>query len=208
MAGVFEILSLSDFLTEVSPSESSVLHTKLISALECSSGPVPASIVCSKDVSSDCILTRPSVMSPTGKLVAYSHPYLIKDVKAEAAIVAMAWKRHSASVDTSTRSPLQSLSIETSEYNITARSIQSDLLLVLVGFRASGPDEEFKIASEKTFDDMDDGYDASHLEEDMISLTSSGYKSSRVEALMLQKRKLDKLAETIGEEASVFNVAD
>lgn len=156
--------------------------------------------------------TMSSVMSPSGKLVAYSHPYLITDVKAEAVIVAMAWKntanKHRSSQSPS-QSPLQSLTIETSEYNIMARSIQSDLLLVLVGFRGDGADIGYRISSRTATDGSgEDADEGARLEHDIVALTAHGRASTNVEALTLQRRKLDMLANTIGDEAKVFTVVD
>lgn len=143
-------------------------------------------------------------MSPNGKLVAYSRPFYVDDIKAEAAIIAMAWRNSSASSNASPRSPLKSLTIETESYNIMAKLIQPDLLLVLVGYRADANGPAFKVVPETVHDDLYAERDRESLEDDVVTLTARGSTDSKVEALMLQRRKLDRLAETIGEEAKVF----
>lgn len=98
------------------------------------------------------------VMSPNGTLMAYSTPVDIKDLRDQAALISMAWKDHEKQLlsqksyqdsdNSSSSSPLETLTIEFQQNNIIVRAIQPQLLLVLVGGVPPTRKASFKITPE------------------------------------------------------------
>lgn len=108
-------------------------------------------------------------MSPNGNLLAYSTPVNIKELRDQAALISAAWKeqclgRQSQSVPDprkdSTREnaeaarqsglppALQTLTIEAEHCNILIRSLQPELLFVLIGELPPNKSQQFRITAE------------------------------------------------------------
>lgn len=100
-----------------------------------------------------------SLMSPNGTLLAYSKPVDIKELRDQATLISIAWKdncagrrkqssRSDSAQDSSLKSALRTLTIETEDCNIIIRFLQSELLLVLVGTIPPSKRQRFKISPE------------------------------------------------------------
>lgn len=145
-------------------------------------------------------------MTRNGKLVAYSSPFAIAQMQAEAALVSMAWKANASSSSPS-KAPLSSLTIEANDYNVVACPIQNNLLLVLNGTKKDDGTSSFKITPTLA-DSAEDLEDDSHLEEDVVALTARGSSSPRLHALTLQRRKVQRIAKTVEAEAQFLRIPD
>ena len=110
-----------------------------------------------------------SLMSPNGNLLAYSTPVNIKELRDQAALISAAWKEHCIGRQTqSTPDPrkdsarddaeaarqnglkpaLETLTIEAENCNILIRSLQPELLFVLIGELPPNKSQRFKITAE------------------------------------------------------------
>lgn len=150
----------------------------------------------------------PSVMSPSGTLMAYTTPIDIRELRDQAALISMAWKDHSSKLssnpDTGSPPSLETLTIETSNNNIIARAIQPALLLVLVGGVPPSQKDVFKITPEAHGDPR---YPPLDLSEDGEALVGSGKAASVLStmssrdkdvkggALHIQRKKIDALTD-------------
>lgn len=145
-------------------------------------------------------------MSPNGSLIAYSTPADMLQVRDQAALISMAWREHSEK-GTSTHSSrvnlrdsttqlggLKALTVEFGSYNIIARAIQLNLILVLVG-GVAGRENYFKVTPEK----IDD---STYPPGEVDSTTAM----EDATALQLQRKKADKIAEFIENEAKIFSM--
>ena len=119
----------------------------------------------------------------------------------------MAWKDSMKKLKPKNRhldsnATLRALTVESETYNIIVQPIQSNLLLVLVGGQPPGGTPKFKITAEAE-DDRPYPPDDRRLEEDLVALTAGSKPSdSALNALRMQRRKLDKLSDTILAEAT------
>lgn len=111
-------------------------------------------------------------MSPNGNLLAYSTPVNIKELRDQAALVSAAWKencsgRHTqsapdprkdsarserepsaASLANTLKPALQTLTIESEHCNILIRSLQPELLFVMIGEIPPNKTQVFRITPE------------------------------------------------------------
>lgn len=110
-----------------------------------------------------------SLMSPNGNLLAYSTPVNIKELRDQAALISAAWKEHcvgrqtqsapdprkdsaredaEAALNNGLKPALETLIIEAESCNILVRSLQPELLFVLVGELPPNKSQQFKITAE------------------------------------------------------------
>lgn len=162
-------------------------------------------------------------MSPNGNLLAYSTPVNIKDLRDQAALISAAWKGHcigrqtqsapdprkdsarddaEAAQQNGLKPPLETLTIEAETCNILIRSLQPELLFVLIGELPPNKVQRFRITAEGYGDPR---YPA--LEDAEVSRTSvlktPSIKSSmsqrekdvRLGALHVQRKRLDALTD-------------
>ncbi|KAH7397289.1 hypothetical protein BKA66DRAFT_566409 [Pyrenochaeta sp. MPI-SDFR-AT-0127] len=97
------------------------------------------------------------LMSPNGTLLAYSKPVDIKELRDQAALISIVWKDNSSGrqrlppdsiQDSSFKSALKTLTIETEVCNIIVRLLQPELLLILVGTIPPKRRQHFQITPE------------------------------------------------------------
>lgn len=165
-------------------------------------------------------------MSPNGNLLAYSTPVNIKDLRDQAALISAAWKgqcigrqtqsapdprKDSAREDAEAaqqnglKPPLETLTIETETCNILIRSLQPELLFVLIGELPPNKVQQFKITAEGygdarypalENDDMSNTLKASTLKAPSIkSSMSQREKDVRLGVLHVQRKRLDALTD-------------
>jgi hypothetical protein len=110
-----------------------------------------------------------SLMSPNGNLLAYSTPVNIKELRDQAALISTAWKEHCIGRQTQSipdpkrdsaredaeaarrgglKPALETLIIEAENCNILVRSLQPELLFVLIGELPPNKIQRFKITAE------------------------------------------------------------
>ena len=147
-------------------------------------------------------------MSPNGSLIAYSTPADMLQVRDQAALISMAWREHSdkgssthssrvnLADSTSQLGGLKALTVELGSYNIIARAIQLNLVLVLVG-GVAGRETDFKITAEKVDDSI---YPPGEINPNTVLEDAT--------ALQLHRKKADKIAKFIEEEAKIFSMPD
>jgi hypothetical protein len=108
-------------------------------------------------------------MSPNGNLLAYSTPVNIKELRDQAALISTAWKEHCIGRQTQSipdpkrdsaredaeaarrgglKPALETLIIEAENCNILVRSLQPELLFVLIGELPPNKIQRFKITAE------------------------------------------------------------
>ncbi|KAL1596960.1 hypothetical protein SLS59_007703 [Nothophoma quercina] len=106
------------------------------------------------------------LMSPNGNLLAYSTPVNIKELRDQAALISAAWKEHSLgrksqsqpdprkdsardeAEQSELKPSLETLTIESENCNILVRSLQPELLFVLIGELPPTRSQQFKITAE------------------------------------------------------------
>lgn len=108
-------------------------------------------------------------MSPNGNLLAYSTPVNIKELRDQAALISTAWKEHcigrqtqsapdprkdydrdnsEAAPHSDMKPTLETLTIEAENCNILVRSLQPELLFVLIGELPPNKAQKFRITAE------------------------------------------------------------
>jgi hypothetical protein len=108
-------------------------------------------------------------MSPNGNLLAYSTPVNIKELRDQAALISAAWKEHClgrqsqsapdprkdsarddamAAQQSNLKPALETLTIEAEHCNILVRSLQPELLFVMIGELPPNRSQNFKITAE------------------------------------------------------------
>lgn len=108
-------------------------------------------------------------MSPNGNLLAYSTPVNIKELRDQAALISAAWKEQSVGRQTQSapdprkdsarddvvaaqqntlKPALETLTIEAEHCNILIRSLQPELLFVMIGELPPNRSQTFKITAE------------------------------------------------------------
>lgn len=108
-------------------------------------------------------------MSPNGNLLAYSTPVNIKELRDQAALISAAWKEQcigrqmqsvpdprkdsareaaEAARQNGLKPALETLTIEAENCNIIVRSLQPELLFVLIGELPPNKSQQFKITAE------------------------------------------------------------
>ncbi|KAH7069688.1 hypothetical protein BKA63DRAFT_87689 [Paraphoma chrysanthemicola] len=112
------------------------------------------------------------LMSPNGTLLAYSTPVDIKELRDQAALISIVWKencqgRQKTSTteprkdsSQSNKAPLKTLTVQSQTCNILVRSLQPELLLVLVGNIPPKKSQSFKINAEGVGDPRYPSFDA------------------------------------------------
>lgn len=138
-------------------------------------------------------------MSPNGSLVAYSTPADMLQLRDQAALISMAWRGDSETISNGFARPSSSdsglgrtraLTVEFGSYNLIARAIQPDLILILLGGVFPGKRDSFELTKE-------------NLDDPVYPLENSNQdgKAKNSSTLQLQRRKADKLARFIESEA-------
>ncbi|KAJ8117939.1 hypothetical protein OPT61_g987 [Boeremia exigua] len=118
---------------------------------------------------SGSITNARSLMSPNGNLLAYSTPVNIKELRDQAALISATWKEQcigrqmqsapdprkdsareaaEAARQSGVKPALETLIIEAENCNILVRSLQPELLFVLVGELPPNKVQQFKITTE------------------------------------------------------------
>ena len=175
-----------------------------------------------------------SLMSPNGNLLAYSTPVNIKELRDQAALISAAWKEQcigrqtqsapdprkdlvrdnaDAAQQGGSRPALETLTIEAENCNVLVRSLQPELLFVLIGELPPNKSQQFKITAEGNGDPRYpalEGSDtrpntptaaqstASKLKAPSItSSMSQREKDIRLGVLHIQRKRLDALTEYI-----------
>lgn len=167
----------------------------------------------------DKLCKRWWLMTPNGTLLAYSHPANTRDLRNQAAMVALSWQEHefakirdAGDEDDEDHDPadfvdhIRALTIEGESSNIIVTRVQSHMLLVLEGGvppRRAG--FEPKTTAESTDDDQypPDDLGSASLPKDaaaMSSRASSTISSAAMSVLRLQRKKLEALANAIIDE--------
>ncbi|KAF2029816.1 hypothetical protein EK21DRAFT_66968 [Setomelanomma holmii] len=174
------------------------------------------------------------LMSPNGTLLAYSTPVDIKELRDQAALISIVWKencqgRQRPSVTdprkdsarnndaAATKAALKTLTIQSQNCNILVRSLQPELLLVLVGNIPPKKSQSFHINSEGVGDPRYPPFDAApsrpgsssnllqsgaaadgHTKSktpSIMSNMSQREKDIRLGVLHVQRKRLDALAD-------------
>jgi hypothetical protein len=169
-----------------------------------------------------------SLMSPNGNLLAYSTPVNIRDLRDQAALISAAWKEHCIGRQTQSapdprkdsaredaevaqqnglKPPLETLTIEAETCNILIRSLQPELLFVLIGELPPNKAQQFRITAEGYGDprypalenaDASNMLKTSTLKPPSIkSSMSQREKDVRLGALHVQRKRLDALTDYI-----------
>jgi hypothetical protein len=181
-------------------------------------------------------------MSPNGTLLAYSTPVDIKELRDQAALISIVWKENcqgrqkpsvseqrkdstrnndaTLNASQSSKSALKTLTVQSQNCNILVRSIQPELLLVLVGNIPPKKSQSFKINAEGVGDPRfppfdaapsrsgsssnlllgdaaSDGPDGSNKGKapSLMSNMSQREKDVRLGVLHVQRKRLDALAD-------------
>ncbi|KAJ4333793.1 hypothetical protein N0V87_007361 [Didymella glomerata] len=166
------------------------------------------------------------LMSPNGNLLAYSTPVNIRDLRDQAALISAAWKEHCIGRQTQSapdprkdsaredaevaqqnglKPPLETLTIEAETCNILIRSLQPELLFVLIGELPPNKAQQFRITAEGYGDprypalenaDASNMLKTSTLKPPSIkSSMSQREKDVRLGALHVQRKRLDALTD-------------
>ncbi|KAM3419490.1 hypothetical protein BST61_g5415 [Cercospora zeina] len=153
------------------------------------------------------------LMTPNGTLLAYSRPVDVNDLRKQAAIAAICWQEHRSRDGRASdpgehpveiredgeQNPLHTLVIESETSNIIMRQIQKQLLLVLEG---GVPPRRAAFVKTTTAEGANGTRLLSNPNEGHAAATSSVASDTNVSngasnALKLQRRKLDALADVI-----------
>ncbi|KAH7074299.1 hypothetical protein FB567DRAFT_453244 [Paraphoma chrysanthemicola] len=122
------------------------------------------------------------LMSPNGTLLAYSTPVDIKELRDQAALISIVWKENcqgrqktptaefrkdsarnndaASNASHTNKAPLKTLTVQSQTCNILVRSLQPELLLVLVGNIPPKKSQSFKINAEGVGDPRYPSFDA------------------------------------------------
>jgi hypothetical protein len=166
----------------------------------------------------DKLCKRWWLMTPNGTLLAYSHPANTRDLRNQAAMVALSWQEHefakireAGDEDDEDHDPadyadhIRALTIEGDSSNIIITRVQSHMLLALEGGvppRRQG--FEPKTTAEGSEDDQypPDDLDIGSLSKDatISSRASSTISSAAISVLRIQRKKLEALANAIIDE--------
>ena len=173
-------------------------------------------------------------MSPNGNLLAYSTPVNIKELRDQAALISAAWKEQCIGRQTQSapdprkdsardnagvaqqgglRPPLETLTIEAEHCNILIRSLQPELLFVLIGELPPNKSQRFKITAEGAGDPRypteensdigssvqtnSQGTSGKPKAPSILSSMSQREKDIKLGILHIQRRRLDALTEYI-----------
>jgi hypothetical protein len=166
----------------------------------------------------DKLCKRWLLMTPNGTLLAYSHPANTRDLRNQAAMVALSWQEHefakireAGDEDDEDHDPadfvdhIRALTIEGDSSNIIVTRVQSHMLLVLEGgVPPRRPGFEPKTTAESSNDDQypSDDLALASLPKDttISSRASSTISSAATSVLRLQRKKLEALSNAIIDE--------
>ncbi|KAF1925988.1 uncharacterized protein M421DRAFT_229687 [Didymella exigua CBS 183.55] len=173
------------------------------------------------------------LMSPNGNLLAYSTPVNIKELRDQAALISAAWKdqctgrqtqstpdprKDSARDDAEAaqqnglKPPLETLTIEAETCNILIRSLQPELLFVLIGELPPNKVQQFKITAEGHGDARHPALEGADTPNEsaatqgasrtlkapsILSSMSQREKDVRLGVLHIQRKRLDALTDYI-----------
>lgn len=166
----------------------------------------------------DKLCKRWWLMTPNGTLLAYSHPANTRDLRNQAAMVALSWQEHelakiheAGDEDDEDIDPadfvdhIRALTIEGESSNTIVTRVQAHLLLVLEGGvppRRQG--FEPKTTAEGSDDDQypPEDHDITNIPKDatISSRASSTISSAAVSVLRIQRKKLEALANALIDE--------
>ena len=130
-------------------------------------------------------------------------------IRDQAALISMAWREHDESARNAREArtttgnshgqpdTLKALTIESDSYNIIARLVQPNLILVLIGGVFPDRQNGFKITAERG---SDPPYPLGDADVDV--------EADHVTPLHLQRRKADTLAEFVEAEAKTVSMPD
>lgn len=172
-------------------------------------------------------------MSPNGNLLAYSTPVNIKELRDQAALISAAWKEQCIGRQTQSTSdprkdsarddaeaaqqsglkpPLETLTIQAETCNILIRSLQPELLFVLIGELPPNKEQQFKITAEGHGDSRYPALEGSDTPStttaaqgasgklkapSILSSMSQREKDVRLGVLHIQRKRLDALTDYI-----------
>lgn len=170
-------------------------------------------------------------MSPNGNLLAYSTPVNIKELRDQAALISTAWKeqcvgrqvqstpdpkKDSTREDAEAARPgglkpaLETLTIEAENCNILVRSLQPELLFVLIGELPPNKVQRFRITAEGLGEDRYPVLGSSDMQTSapqsatgklrapsISSSMSQREKDVRLGVLHVQRKRLDALTDYI-----------
>lgn len=173
-------------------------------------------------------------MSPNGNLLAYSTPVNIKELRDQAALISAAWKEQCIGRQTQSapdprkdsardeaevaqqsglKPALETLTIEAEHCNILIRSLQPELLFVLIGELPPNKSQRFKVTAEgvgdpryPTLEDADTSPSAPTNSQSssgkpkapsILSSMSQREKDIKLGILHIQRKRLDALTEYI-----------
>jgi hypothetical protein len=164
-------------------------------------------------------------MSPNGNLLAYSTPVNIKELRDQAALISAAWKEQcigrqtqstpdprkdsaredaEAAQQNGLKPPLETLTIQAENCNILVRSLQPELLFVLIGELPPNKVQPFKITAESHGDlryPTPESAEAPHGASNTLkapsirSSMSQREKDVRLGVLHVHRKRLDALTE-------------
>lgn len=180
------------------------------------------------------VANGPSLMSPNGNLLAYSTPVNIKELRDQAALISAAWKEQCLGRQTQSipdprkdsvrelaeaaqrsglRPALKTLTIEAEHCNILIRSLQPELLFVMIGELPPNKAQQFKITAEghgdpryPTLESFDmrpntpttpQGAAGKRNAPSVLSSMSQREKDISLGVLHIQRKRLDALTEYI-----------
>jgi hypothetical protein len=179
------------------------------------------------------VFVRWFIMTPNGSLMAYTLPANMKELRDQTALVSISWKEHLERKDSEKFEPqysqqagpndsskrlirpdaLETLTVEFDNRNVIVKYLQPKLLLVLEGGVPPGRKRELKVTAEAPGDERYPFDDSVATGSDVVLSTSVGSKASttvssaqRVSVLQIQRRKMEKMTETIKRELSGFEV--
>lgn len=172
-------------------------------------------------------------MSPNGNLLAYSTPVNIKELRDQAALISAVWKEQcfgrqtqstpdprkdsardeaEAAQQSGLESPLETLTIEAETCNILIRSLQPELLFVLIGELPPNKAQQLRITAEGHGDSRypalkgsDTSSTAAAAQDSsgtlrppsILSSMSQREKDVRLGVLHVQRKRLDALTDYI-----------
>lgn len=158
------------------------------------------------------------IMTPNGTLLAYSQPSIIRDLRRQAAMIALSWQEHEGGAvpesedeeiedlgPAAGKEHLKALTIETATSNLIATKLQKQLLLVLEG---GVPPRRQGFEPKTTPEDADshpyppEDPNLANIAKDatVSSRASSTVSSAATGILRLERKKLDAMAEAIATE--------
>lgn len=127
--------------------------------------------------------------------MAYSKPFDIKEIRDQAALISMVWKEAAKQCAAKSKQ-LETLTIEFTHNNIIMHAIQPNFIMVMVGGIPPNKEKVFKATPEAKGDPR---YPPTDLPESDAGLSQTE-KDIKLGLLHVQRRKMDKLCETIRKE--------